>query len=100
MGRSLFDTRTRWERITDVFRLGGQLVFGISVIGLLFLMGTILAAWAEILFVGILHGEYWNHIPTMSFGTAFKLNAVVILFAFIIRMLGEIVLTWFKDVIE
>lgn len=100
MARSILDDRSFGERVVDVFKMPllllGFLLFMISLVAVAAFFG----AWGEMLFVGILHGEYWHHIPTMSFATAFKLNLVVIIFMLIVKFVAEGMAAWFKNAIN
>jgi hypothetical protein len=94
MSRSIFDDRTLVERVTDVLKLGSVLV------GTLVVVISLLGAWGQMLVVGILHGDYWHHIPTMSFATAFKLNLVLSIFIILTKAITELAVAWFKDVLK
>lgn len=100
MSRSIFDDRTTGEKIADFFKMGSVVIGALLFFTFLILMGAFLGAWGEMLMVGILHGEYWHHLPTMGFGTAFKLNLVVLFFMALIRGLATVLVSWFQDIIK
>jgi hypothetical protein len=100
MSRSIFDDRTFAERVTDVLKLGSVLVGSVMFLATLVVVISLLGAWGQMLVVGILHGDYWHHIPTMSFATAFKLNLVLSIFIILTKAITELAVAWFKDVLK
>jgi len=51
---------------------------------------TLMSAWSLMLLVGIAHLDWWPVIPTMSYGTAFTLSAVIVGFASVSHFLAEL----------
>jgi hypothetical protein len=100
MGRSLFDNRTPWERFTDAFRLGWLFVLGLATMTFMVLAMAFLSAWGEMLIMGILHHDWWHHMPTMGFGAAFKVNVVLMVFVLAIHIVGQVALSWFKAIVK
>jgi|SRR5581483_2000771 len=100
MSRSIFDDRTFGERVADIFKLGGVLVGSIAFFLVLMLVISLLGAWGQMLVVGILHGSYWHHIPTMSFGTAFEINFTMAIFIVLTKAVAEVFVGWFKDLLK
>lgn len=48
------------------------------------------SAWGVMLLVGIVHLDWWSAIPTMSYGTAFTLSAVLCAFGFIPALVNSL----------